>query len=442
MHSAGVLNMKEIKAVIGKNFGDEGKGRIVDLLCAQAIRAGRTPLVIRHNGGAQAGHTVECESFRFVFHQLGSGSFQGAPVYWSKTFLPDLLKLGEEAKDFQKAMERSGSGFGRGNGFGISRSPSDVSVYADAGCICVTVYDVLLNSLAESLRGEARHGSCGMGIHETVLRRDRDVDGDYTFSLGHLTGKSPRDIEAMLRKIRDGYVPGRIQELFAETQAKAADETSLEWIQLIENDNLLRNTAELMWENFNRYIKIREPGQLLERYDTVIFENAQGLLLDEDNKDYYPHLTPSHTGLYNVVEFLRAAKSDFCHAALEVHYVTRTYVTRHGAGRLDCECRRAELNPQMRDRTNVENRWQGELRYAKHPDLEEFFRPIAGDIAAAKAHGQMPLRLYIDVTHMDETKQKLIFHGGDVSREEFVAGCRKMEALFSLPTIVPLFYSR
>lgn len=73
---------------------------------------------------------------------------------------------------------------------------------------------------------------------------------------------------------------------------------------------------------------------------------------------------------------------------------------------------------------------------------KNFFRPIAGDIAAAKAHSQMPLRLYIDVTHMDETKQKLIFHGGDVSREDFAAGCRKMEALISLPTIVPLFYSR
>ena len=60
--------MKEVKIVIGKNFGDEGKGAAVDRLCCD-----KNALVVRHNGGAQAGHTVEEGDFRFVFHQLGSG---------------------------------------------------------------------------------------------------------------------------------------------------------------------------------------------------------------------------------------------------------------------------------------------------------------------------------------------------------------------------------
>ena len=55
--------MKEIKVVIGKNFGDEGKGATVHRLCK-----GKKALVVRHNGGAQAGHTVEDGRFRFVFH--------------------------------------------------------------------------------------------------------------------------------------------------------------------------------------------------------------------------------------------------------------------------------------------------------------------------------------------------------------------------------------
>ena len=54
--------MKDIKVVIGKNFGDEGKGAAVYRLCQ-----GKKAIVVRHNGGAQAGHTVEDGSFRFVF---------------------------------------------------------------------------------------------------------------------------------------------------------------------------------------------------------------------------------------------------------------------------------------------------------------------------------------------------------------------------------------
>ena len=78
-------------AVIGAAFGDEGKGLAADLLCRRAPGA----LVVRHNGGAQAGHTVHAGTKRFVFHQLSAGSFRGADTFWAGTFLPDLYKLPE-----------------------------------------------------------------------------------------------------------------------------------------------------------------------------------------------------------------------------------------------------------------------------------------------------------------------------------------------------------
>src|SRR5574344_824022 len=129
--------MREIKVVIGKNFGDEGKGMTVDCLCRDSHA-----LVVRHNGGAQAGHTVEDGDFRFVFHQLGSGSRWGCPTYWSKTFLPDLLKLSEEAESFRQEA--------------LCKLDRDlrVKIYAHPYCTCTTVYDVLLNSLIEQLRGK------------------------------------------------------------------------------------------------------------------------------------------------------------------------------------------------------------------------------------------------------------------------------------------------
>ena len=49
------------------------------------MEQGKKAVVVRHNGGAQAGHTVEGKNFRFVFHQLGSGCFRETPFYWSET---------------------------------------------------------------------------------------------------------------------------------------------------------------------------------------------------------------------------------------------------------------------------------------------------------------------------------------------------------------------
>ena len=89
-----------VRIVIGKSFGDEGKGLAVDYFSGLAEKSGRRCLVIRHNGGAQAGHTVDLQNGRFVFHQLSSGSFRSADTLWADTFLPDLFKLPEEAQGF------------------------------------------------------------------------------------------------------------------------------------------------------------------------------------------------------------------------------------------------------------------------------------------------------------------------------------------------------
>ena len=231
---------KEIKAVIGKNFGDEGKGKCVDLLCAEAMEQGKKAVVVRHNGGAQAGHTVEGKNFRFVFHQLGSGCFRETPFYWSETFLPDLVKLGEEAEAFERIRGDNGAGH------------DAVAVYASPDCVCVTVFDVLLNSLAEELRREARHGSCGMGIYETVRRARSVTGGAVTFRLGDLEGKGTEEIAGMLKRIRDCYVPGRLEEICRELEGGPGapfDRDRLweyEWFRLLRDDNVLWNASDLM----------------------------------------------------------------------------------------------------------------------------------------------------------------------------------------------------
>lgn len=388
--------MIEAKAVIGKNFGDEGKGQTVDWLCR-----GRHALVVRHNGGGQAGHTVSDGAFRFVFHQLGSGSHQGCPVFWSRSFLPDLLKLGEEAEAFA-SLDR----------FAV--------VYADPDCACTTVYDVLLNSLTEQLRDKERHGSCGMGIFETVLRTGKESHALY---LHEFEGAEEDKIARKLRGIRENYTKPRLEKLKERYPGRFACPEIARWTELIYDENLLYNAAAAMCENFRKYVKLIKWQSIAEKYDTVIFENAQGLMLDWDNEEYAPHLTASYTGLQNVerlLEELELSEHKDAPYPLEVIYVSRTYVTRHGAGRLDYECAKEEINPQMEDRTNIPNFWQGALRYAKHPTGEAFFQYIQKDLKVLKR----PFTAALQLTHLDETQGEIVFSDQTRSVEAFCEYCK------------------
>ena len=187
---------------------------------------------------------------------------------------------------------------------------------------------------------------------------------------------------------------------------------------MIWDENLCRNAAAEMCANFNRYVSLADWQEISERYETVVFENAQGLMLDEDNREYFPHLTPSHTGLFNVAELLRGGrtqegtqkerKTETEQPDLEIFYVTRTYVTKHGAGRLDFECGKEEINPGMTDLTNVPNPWQDCLRYARHPAGAEFVRYMEEDLRQLKEIA-CPVRCTLLVTHANETGGKMLF---------------------------------
>ena len=133
---------------------------------------------------------------------------------------------------------------------------------------------------------------------------------------------------------------------------------SAEFLKVLSSDNVLINFID----DFNFMIKhsMAAKDDILLDYDTVIFENGQGLLLDQYNDAYFPHLTPSNTGLKNPTNILN--KLDY-RGQVEACYVTRTYMTRHGVGRFDTECAKNMINPTMIDITNVPNPFQDSLRY-------------------------------------------------------------------------------
>ena len=219
--------MKEIIVVIGKNFGDEGKGQTVNDLC----RTGNA-LVVRHNGGAQAGHTVEEGDFRFVFHQLGSGSYRGCPTFWARSFLPDLLKLGEE-------MEA------------LAAFSPITHVHASPDCACTTVYDVLLNSLTETLRGSQKHGSCGMGIFEAVLRGRKEP---FRLTLGELMDRDAPYLLQRLHRIREQYAKPRLENLRRQFPEQFGRKEIIGWADLICDDQVLFNATGIMWDNLRKYV--------------------------------------------------------------------------------------------------------------------------------------------------------------------------------------------
>ena len=370
------------KIIIGKNFGDEGKGLATDYFALEAVKRGADVICVRHNGGAQAGHTVDLRKMRFVFSQLSSGSFRGADTYWADSFMPDLYKLSAEAESF---VESGG------------RLPN---IYASEKCRCTCIIDVLLNMLLETSRGSARHGSCGMGINEAAVR-----SATFPLYLGDVLGMSASDLYSRLRELRRDYLPLRLRELSADL-SKAG-----EYGEMLKSDDVLYNAAEAMCRN-GRYVQLM-PQERLRSYDEVIFEGAQGLLLDELNTEYAPHLTTSRTGLYEPARILSAlcGKEPF---SAEAVYVTRSYVTRHGAGPLPYE---GKLGIAVTDRTNVCNQWQGEFRTAPHGSTEEFMRAVLRDLAETKLKADISLF----VTHLNESKGCIITDSGSIPVAEFCA---------------------
>lgn len=380
--------MQNILAVIGKGFGDEGKGLATDYFCSKSSNT----LVIKHNGGAQAGHTVETDDKRFVFHQLSAGSFRNADTFWADSYYPDLYKLGEEIEEF-----RSVSGI----------CPK---IYCDAQTNVTLIDDVLINMLLELSRGDGRHGSCGMGINECDLR----TKAGFGITIKDIISSSEEDVVKKISDIRSRYSVQRLSELGLSKQPVASSEI-FELYDALSSMIVIENAVDEMKRSAEKYVTVCEDvAKFLESYDQIIFETGQGLLLDSENQEFAPHVTASRTGLYNPCRIL----SKYGLKLTEAVYVTRSYVTRHGAGPLSYECTADALGISFPDETNVHNAWQGRLRYALHGSVEEFVKPVKDDLEECTC-GDVPASLFI--THLNETGGKLKTASGDISAEEFIA---------------------
>jgi adenylosuccinate synthase len=341
--------MSKAIAVIGANFGDEGKGLATDFFS----RHYKASIVARGNGGAQAGHTVVDGHKRHVFGHVGSGSFAGVPTYLSSAFIVNPFMLNKECREL-KTRQR---------------------IYASPDCRVTTFYDMAINSLIEIKRGQERHGSCGMGINETVTR---DAAG---FHLDLNTVKNnPTSTLEMLSTIRDVWVPERMLELNISKRDFGDDTDAKMYFDLL--DTSIEHMAEELMHH-SELIQLHNPKLFLCPEDLVVVEGAQGLMLDEFLGDF-PHVTRSVTGLASSIR----AAAECGKTSIRPVYMSRAYATRHGAGELLYQGAPITDAVIPIDQTNVDNNWQGSIRYAPL-NLNEMAWYIREDMKRGKYVSQL-----------------------------------------------------
>jgi len=301
-----------MRAVIGANFGDEGKGLVTDYLASKG-----GDVVVRFNGGCQAGHTVVApEGHRHVFSHFGAGSFVGLPTFFSQHTIVNPVLFIKEYEKLQKHITAP-------------------VVYIHPDALVTTPWDMNANQMLEKARNNAKHGSCGVGIFQTIVRN--------------------RKVPLRMRDLWDNDLTDQLADIIKHYSCGTEE----------ENENMRENfLRDCEW--FAHVVRSADITQFID----PIFEGAQGLLLDQGNMEMYPHLTPSRCGMHNVRELMWEMGCDVG----DVYYVSRPYLTRHGAGSLP------GYDPEMEyeDDTNVKNDWQGWLRFG-HLMFDELERRIHAD---------------------------------------------------------------
>jgi adenylosuccinate synthase len=334
--------MKDIKIVIGANFGDCGKGLMTDYFSQKP-----NSIVVCSNGGAQRGHTVTTpDANRHVFHHFGSGTFNRASTYLSEDFIVNPIIFKQEYDELMKLNYVS-------------------NTYINQNCMVTTPFDMMANQIIEENRGKNKHGSCGLGIFETIKRYKAGItDMDYN--------------------IRDYYV-----DLFKRENIIL----SSEWTRIFMDNGIFEHFLD-DWDFMNSHSLTITDNYFLNQFDNIVFEAAQGLLLDQNNTEYFPHLTPSNTGIKNPKKIIENVEWND-EINIETCYVSRTYLTRHGAGKFPSECSKSLINEYMYDHTNVPNPFQDTLRYGTL-DLGELYSRCSNDVGDFGSHKSLAL------THCNE----------------------------------------
>ena len=244
------MNKGKVDVLLGLQWGDEGKGKVVDVLTPEY------DVVARFQGGPNAGHTLEFEGQKYVLRSIPSGIFQGGKVNIignGVVLAPDLFM--DEAEE----LEKSGH-----------ELKSRVHISKKAHLIMPT--HRVLDRAYEAARGKGKVGTTGKGIGPAY------------------TDKTSRN------GLRVGDILDNFQEKYEAHKARHLDmlkalhftdfdleETEKHWMEGVE-----------YLKQFNIVDSEHEVNRLLREQKSVLCEGAQGTMLDVDFGSY-PFVTSSNT---------------------------------------------------------------------------------------------------------------------------------------------------
>lgn len=322
---------REAWIVVDMGFGDSGKGTLVDFL----VRERGAGLVVRFNGGAQAGHNVVTPDGRHhTFSQLGAGSF----VPGVETHLASQVAI----HPYALILEADHAGRA-----GITDGLARTTI--DSRARVITPFQQAAGRLRELLRGDARHGSCGVGFGEAVAD-SLNEPGD-TVRAADLA-----DRPLTLRKLRSQQERKR-SELVHALGSDAHPALEVEW-GLLE-DAAAPARVQALWEPFRQRARVLAPDAVRERLQAagaLVFEGAQGVLLDEE-WGFHPHTTWSDCTFGGAMALLEAVSWD---APVTRLGVLRAYATRHGRGPFPTED--PAWTARLTEPHNADGPWQGPFR--------------------------------------------------------------------------------
>ena len=271
--------------VLGTQWGDEGKGKIVDLLTEQAAA------VVRYQGGHNAGHTLVINGEKTVLHLIPSGILRegvqcligNGVVVAPDALMREIIKLEEKGVPVRERLRISPS------------------------CPLILSYHVALDQAREKARGEAKIGTTGRGIgpayEDKVARRGLRI-GDLF---------NPERFAAKLTELLDyhNFVLVNYYKEPAIDLQKTLHEC-MEYAALLKP--MMADVTAVLHD-------LRRADQ------DIMFEGAQGSLLDIDHGTY-PYVTSSNTTAGGI-----ATGSGFGPMYLDyILGITKAYTTRVGSG--------------------------------------------------------------------------------------------------------------
>ena len=277
------MNTAKVDVLLGLQWGDEGKGKVVDVLTPQY------DVIARFQGGPNAGHTLEFEGEKYVLRSIPSGIFQGGKVNIignGVVLAPDLFM--QEVKE----LEKSGHNL-----------KDRLKISTKAHLIMPT--HRLIDAAQEAKKGKNKVGTTGKGIGPT-----------YTDKISR-TGLRVGDILDNFKEKYEAHKAAHLDQLkalnYTNFDITEIEKTWLEGIEFMKNFQFVEGEYAV-----NNYLK---EGK------SVLCEGAQGTMLDVDFGSY-PFVTSSNTICSGACSGLGIGPNKIG----DVFGIMKAYCTRVGSG--------------------------------------------------------------------------------------------------------------